>query len=113
MCRSRKAIQCKHIPDLPILLLLRENRGQSTCWDWSTGFDWATRAHLEGPGVLSAMPPDIPFKLALAKMHMLERRGFIDGCTCGCRGDFKITEKGLDHVENQVVELGELRADEE
>lgn len=45
--------------------------------------------------VLHAMAPETPEKLALAKMRMLKRRGLIHGCTCGCRGDFGLTGKGL------------------
>jgi hypothetical protein len=41
------------------------------------------------------MPKDTPPKLKLAKMQSLHRRGLVGGCTCGCRGDFEITDKGL------------------
>jgi len=30
-------------------------------------------------------------KLLLAKMSKLIRRGLVDGCACGCRGDFTLT----------------------
>ncbi len=33
-------------------------------------------------------------KLILAKMKQLIKRGLVDGCACGCRGDFEITPKG-------------------
>jgi predicted transcriptional regulator len=42
------------------------------------------------------MPDETPVKLARAKMGMLIRRGLVDGCTCGCRGDFELTAKGAD-----------------
>jgi len=32
----------------------------------------------------------IPEKVVLAKAKRLIRRGLIDGCGCGCRGDFQI-----------------------
>lgn len=51
-----------------------------------------------GPGYLSADPafaPETPFKVRLAKMRGLVKRGLVDGCTCGCRGDFTITPKGI------------------
>ena len=35
-----------------------------------------------------------PRKVILAKMRALLRRGLIDGCACGCRGDFELTLKG-------------------
>jgi hypothetical protein len=37
---------------------------------------------------------DLPMPLVLAKAAGLIRRGLLDGCTCGCRGDFLLTEKG-------------------
>jgi hypothetical protein len=39
-----------------------------------------------------------PDKLVLAKARKLVRRGVIDGCVCGCRGDFvpmtRVKERG-------------------
>jgi hypothetical protein len=32
----------------------------------------------------------IPEKIVRAKARALVRRRLIDGCTCGCRGDFEI-----------------------
>ena len=42
------------------------------------------------------MPPKTPEKLVRAKMGGLIRRGLVGGCDCGCRGDFFITQKGLE-----------------
>lgn len=56
---------------------------------------WAT--HGKGysmPTVQDAMPAETPVKLQVAKMKMLHRRGLVDGCGCGCRGDWRITDKG-------------------
>lgn len=77
------ALQCKDIPDRPILEMLAKNPTQWHNWCWT---EWNVR---------DAMPPAIPPKLAIAKMRMMIRRGVVDGCPCGCRGDFVITEKGL------------------
>lgn len=44
--------------------------------------------------VTQALPPETTRKLVLAKMRMLIRRGPVDCCDCGCRGDFEITDKG-------------------
>lgn len=35
-----------------------------------------------------------PEKVVLAKMAALIRRGLLDGCPCGCRGDFELTKQG-------------------
>ncbi len=33
-----------------------------------------------------------PTKVAGAKLRKMERRGIVDGCACGCRGDWTIVE---------------------
>lgn len=38
--------------------------------------------------------PDVPGKVLAAKLEALVRRGLIDGCTCGCRGDFFLLPAG-------------------
>jgi hypothetical protein len=43
---------------------------------------------------LSEMFPTVTGKVVLAKCHALLRRDLINGCVCGCRGDFNLTEKG-------------------
>lgn len=37
----------------------------------------------------------LPAKVVRAKMAALIRRGLVDGCACGCRGDYVITKAGL------------------
>lgn len=37
---------------------------------------------------------EYPEKVLLAKLRKLVRRRLLDGCPCGCRGDFVITEAG-------------------
>lgn len=77
-------MQCKDIPDEPILRLLAMRPG---VWhNWYFGNDKDVR---------QAMPPGLHDKLVLAKMRMLMRRGLVSGCDCGCRGDFEITDKGM------------------
>lgn len=73
-------MQCKDIPDWPIMVFLSNLNGK---WaTWGNGYSM--------PTVQDAMPAGTPPKLQLAKMRQLERRGLIDGCTCGCRGDFRL-----------------------
>ena len=78
-------MQCKDIPDEPILRFLARN---PTVWHNWFGDKYEN-------SVTHAMPPNTPEKLALGKMRQMIRRGVVDGCPCGCRGDFVITEKGL------------------
>ncbi len=80
--------QCKDIPDRPILELLAKNPG--TWHNWFEEDLWNGNVYT----VRRAMPRNTPEKLILAKMAGLIRRGLVNGCPCGCRGDFEITPKG-------------------
>jgi hypothetical protein len=73
-------MQCKDLPELPILERLEESKKPLTHWGFNDLFQ-----------------EDIPDKLRLAKMASLLRRGLVDGCSCGCRGDWEITLKGTRH----------------
>lgn len=87
-------MQCKDIPDEPILRFIENHKG-----------DWC---FLYGDlrCVVNAMPSGIPEKLILAKMRMLMRRGLIAGCDCGCRGDFTLTKKGQSFLSRLNAEIG-------
>lgn len=87
-------MQCKDIPDRPILEMLARNYGQWCFWypDWPD----------PDRCLASAMPPGTPEKLMLAKMKQMVRRGVAEGCTCGCRGDFEITDKGLAELKSAL-----------
>ena len=77
-------MQCKDIPDAPILRFLESLNGRWANWFGDQYENSVTRA----------MPPGTPGKLVCAKMKMMIRRGVVDGCPCGCRGDYVITDKG-------------------
>jgi len=83
-------VQCKDIPDAPILRFLS---GQSAWAGWHD----LPRTGEYCPTVRDAMP-EVPDKLVLAKMRTLIRRGLVSGCGCGCRGDFRISPKGLEYL---------------
>ena len=88
-------MQCKDIPTRPILQFLDE-LGQWGTWFWVEAGDYADRPEYESKpanSVRRAMPK-VPDKLCRAKMASLMRRGLIDGCPCGCRGDYELTLKG-------------------
>jgi len=86
-------MKCKDIPDLPILEFIQ---GLNKPAIMSSGYE---------NSVERSMPEWTPPKVQLAKMHMLSRRGLINGCTCGCRGDFELTEKGIQFLLNKKSEL--------
>lgn len=65
---------------------------------------WALRWDVER--VLGGLPigrdvrsisdvPGVPSKVVLAKFRRVKGRGLVDGCDCGCRGDFELTDAGL------------------
>jgi hypothetical protein len=87
-------MQCKDIPTLPILAFLKRHEGRWCNWSGleeaqtTEMWDWYARS------VRNAMPNHVPDKLILAKMRMLISKGLVDGCACGCRGDFELTERG-------------------
>lgn len=41
------------------------------------------------PRVLDPSHRDTPPKVLLAKLRAMARKGLIDGCGCGCRGDWR------------------------
>lgn len=88
-----KGLQCKDIPDLPILQFLAGLNGK-----WANWYATVDGVPFER-SVVTAMPPNLPRKLHHAKMVQMVHRGVVDGCTCGCRGDWVITEKGLAEIE--------------
>lgn len=53
---------------------------------------WAVAATMKGIGAsrrdVGAFFPDVPEKVLLAKLRRLIRAGKLNGCDCGCRGDF-------------------------
>lgn len=49
----------------------------------SYGFSWVNRFDL-------AEHLGFPPKVVLAKARRLIRRNLLDGCDCGCRGDFEV-----------------------
>ena len=90
--------QCKDIPDLPTLEFL------AGCASWATWLDPRQFAPEDPdsdrwmPCVARAMPDGTPEKLVIAKMSRLIKRGLVEGCSCGCRGDYEITERGREAV---------------
>jgi hypothetical protein len=78
-------MQAKDIPEAPIMEFLGKLAPYQAA-------GWHNLTPREGccPTVIDAMPPGTPQKVALAKMRALIKRGLIDGCACGCRGDFTL-----------------------
>jgi hypothetical protein len=84
-------MQCKDIPELPILKFL---------YSHEEGNGWCNWFDLRFPNsVKHAFPEEIRnTKLVLAKMRQMIKKGLVNGCPCGCRGDFHLTQKGKDYL---------------
>ena len=80
-------MQCKDIPDEPILRWLSENSSEHKWTTYGSNFCFM-------PTVQDVMPKGTLVKLQLAKMKQLIKRKLVNGCGCGCRGDFYLTDKG-------------------
>ena len=78
----------KDILDEPILQFLAQHQGK-----WCTyGVGYSM------PTVQDAMPHGVSKEIQLEKMKNLVDRDLVEGCTCGCRGDFEITDEGLEFI---------------
>lgn len=83
-------MQCKDIPTEPILRFVAIYGGVGCNWfGFNENTDW-----LNERSVRHAMPPNLPDKLVHAKMNQLISKGLVEGCPCGCRGDYELTKKG-------------------
>lgn len=65
----------------------------ASIWDIAAVLD----GHPEWAGQRQATDGSVQFpeKVIRAKAKRLVKRGLVDGCTCGCRGDFEIREEAL------------------
>jgi hypothetical protein len=67
-------MQAKDVPEAPIVAMLRPFE------------DYVPVSRYEIRDTL----PDVPEKVLLAKLRSMVKRKVIDGCACGCRGDFTL-----------------------
>ena len=84
-------MQCKDIDTRAVLRFLAAHDGEWCTWGKGYGM----------PTVQDAMPEGTPEKLQRTKMAGLIRRGLVDGCPCGCRGDYEITNAGLAFISDR------------
>lgn len=98
-------MQVKDIPDDPILqFLLKLKRkeievsygeeGNLKTWRPPTACSFGPEFGQTFANSVALAMPGVPWRLRLRKMDSLIRRGLAEGCACGCRGDFELTEKG-------------------
>jgi len=85
-------MQAKDVPERPVLEFLLTVRARTE--RLATWYKPEDLSPIWDNSVLNAMPIGTPPKVALAKMRALIKRGLVSGCSCGCRGDFELTDKG-------------------
>lgn len=86
-----ETLKAADIPDEEALFAVAH---MQTCAFWATIWD------------IEEILPRWPTKVLQAKMSRLIQRGLIDGCDCGCRGDYQLTELGAQYL----ADHGDLRA---
>lgn len=88
----------EEIPTNPILQFLYD-----VCdWDdfrYHGQRTWGNWYFNNKESVTNAMPKNTPGAIVVLKMRDLIDKDLVDGCGCGCRGDYMITEKGRDYLE--------------
>ena len=76
-----KGIQAKDVEDQAVLDVIGRVNDEG---HWAMVWD------------LNAAFPAVPPKVLLAKCRSLIKRKLIEGCACGCRGDFYLVGGALD-----------------
>jgi hypothetical protein len=79
------------VPIKPILEYLLKHQDPWVCL-WGGHFKGKDDTVTD---IYYAMPDGLPKKLPLAVMRSFLKKGLVDGCPCGCRGDWTITKKGI------------------
>lgn len=97
-------MQCKDIPELPILhFLAHECKFEDGTTRWATF--WDDDEGMPYSNSLSrALPDGVPVKLARAKIAQMVKKGLVSACTCGCCGDIEITDKGREVLAASVID---------
>jgi hypothetical protein len=82
-------MQAKDVSDVAVLRVIGELMAESYRRRPAPDeYLWTMRWDIE------ARFPDVPEKVMQAKYTALVRRKLIDGCDCGCRGDFWLMPAG-------------------
>ncbi|EMP5829105.1 hypothetical protein R1R65_001588 [Klebsiella oxytoca] len=82
-------MQVKDVNKIAVLKRIAEIEASGRSGTLFPGFD---------NSVNTSMPEGTPEKLQYAVMRNLLVKGLVDGCCCGCRGDFVLTAKGAELV---------------
>lgn len=87
-------MQIKDIDKIAVLTRIAEIEAAGRRGTLFPGFD---------NSVNTSMPEGASEKLQYAAMRNLVKSGLVDGCCCGCRGDFVLTQKGRDLLDKESI----------
>lgn len=59
---------------------------------------WEEKTMWTNTSDLEERVPGFPPKVLVAKAGQLIKRKMLSGCTCGCRGDFELKQRGMDFL---------------
>lgn len=99
-------MQCKDIPDDEFLDAVRVAaalRGRTSAMIWDVRHVLSGFPELVSDQYMPAGDDHLPYKLVLAKARKLIFKQKMDGCYCGCRGDFEVNEEPINELQNAVV----------
>lgn len=88
------------IGDIPVDPVMRHLL-KIGAWSWESGQfkRWGTWFPGFDNSVTDVMPSGTSELRARAFMKILGVHGLIDGCHCGCRGDYQLTQSGLEYAQ--------------
>lgn len=102
-------VQAKHIPTQYLLELIKRLEDLPVLYTGIAYWDRPKGLRIHGVSsfhrnlaVLSDIEKlwsSIPPKVIRAKLRVLIKQGLIDGCLCGCQGDFCLTDKGSQELQ--------------
>lgn len=96
------AVQAKDLDGEAVIALIRECNEARCDYRGSSAYHGGRPGYAEGRydppkghyanGADLAARLGVPTKVLLAKLERLIEKGYVKGCTCGCRGDFEVVE---------------------
>lgn len=95
---GRKRVQAKHISDFRFVTTIKRMQ-QEEAARHGEKFRYSQNDYCGSPWIMiwdvEKELSEFPQKVVWAKFSALHRRGIIDGCPCGCRGDLQVIDPNL------------------
>lgn len=81
-------VQAKDIPD-EVFIAAVATCSVRQAQEWGHADAWSNRMDVTAE-LSQVLGVEVPWKVTIAKAAKLIKRGLMDGCACGCRGDFDL-----------------------